>query len=152
LLLRYLNKNTNRFLNTKKNHATKTVIGNADTQQFFRKQFNLNIYGSDLQFLHHLHAEYAAQKNLRLLPDPISETAAFVRRLVQDNNVEAALERLETYAVGLSAGDRDEIALFQSAYHSWLENKRDKTATHENLEVQINKVKKGILDLTKKLS
>lgn len=152
LLLRYLNKNANRFLNTNKNHAAKTIIGDTDTQQFFRKQFNLNIYGADWQFLHDLHAEYAAQKNLRQLSRPVSEKAAFVRRLIQKNDVTGALEYLTQHVQYLDATEQDEIAIYQSQHQTWLENKRDKTVSQENLDVQINKVKKGVLQLTQKLA
>ena len=92
LLLRHLNKNRDRFSNTNKNYATKTVIKDEDAKGFYQQQFNLNIYGSDWQFLNTLHAEYAAAKKLRELLDPLSDRAALVRRLVQFNNIEGALE------------------------------------------------------------
>ncbi len=151
LLLRYVNKNRDRFSNANKNYATKTVISDEDTRVFFQQQFNLTIYGADGQFLHDLHAEYAAAKKLRALLNPISDRAALVRRLVQFNNIEGALERLEEYAAALNTADRDEVTIYKSTYYAWLSESRDRTTTQENLDVKIARVRKGILDLTQKL-
>lgn len=151
LLLRYVNKNRDRFSNAKKNYATKTIIGDEDTRTFFQQQFNLTIYGGDWQFLHDLHTEYAAAKKLRSLPDPISDRAAVVRRLVQFNNIEAALEQLEACAADLTTAERDELTMHKAGYHAWLSEYRDRTTTQENLDVKIARIRKGILDLTQKL-
>ena len=151
LLLRYLNKNRDRFSNAKKNYATKTVIDDENTKFFFQQQFNLTIYGGDWQFLHLLHTEYAAAKKIRPLPDPLSDHAALVRRLVQFNNIEGALERLEAYVADGSAADRDEATMYKSAYYAWLAECRARTTTQENLDVKIARVRKGILDLIQKL-
>lgn len=151
LLLRYLNKNRDRFSNANKNYATKTAISDENTKIFFQQQFNLTIYGADWQFLHDLHAEYAAAKKIRALFNPISERAALVRRLVQFNNIEGALERLDEYTADLSADDRDEVTMYKSSYYAWLTESRDRTATQENLDIKIARLQKGILDLTQKL-
>lgn len=151
LLLRYVNKNRDRFSNAKKNYATKTVIGDEDTRTFFQQQFNLTVYGGDWQFLHDLHAEYAAAKKIRPLLDPVSDRAALVRRLVQFNNIEAALELLVTYSADLHAEQRDEVTIYKANYHAWLTEYRDRTATQENLDVKIARIRKGILDITQKL-
>ncbi len=151
LLLRYVNKNRDRFSNAKKNYATKTVIGDEDTRTFFQQQFNLTVYGGDWQFLHDLHTEYAAAKKIRPLLDPVSDRAAMVRRLVQFNNIEAALEHLEEYTADLSASDRDEATIYKANYYAWLAENRDRTATQENLDVKIARIRKGILDITQKL-
>lgn len=151
LLLRYLNKNRDRFSNAKKNYATKTVISDEDTRVFFQQQFNLTIYGADGQFLHDLHAEYAAAKKLRALLDPISDRAALVRRLVQFNNMEGALERLEEYAADLPTADLDMVTLHKANYYAWLTESRDRTMTQENLDVKMARLRKGILDFTQKL-
>lgn len=151
LLLRYVNKNRDRFSNAKKNYATKTVVNDEDTKDFFQQQFNLRIYGADWQFLYDLHAEYAAAKKLRPLLDPISDRAALVRRLVQFNNIEGAFERLEEYAAHFDTNDRDETMMFKSIYYSWLSESRERTTTQENLDVKIARIRKGILDLTQRL-
>lgn len=151
LLLRYLNKNRDRFSNANKNYATKTVISDENTEIFFQQQFNLTIYGADWQFLHHLHTEYAAVKKIRSLLDPISDRAALVRRLVQFNNIEEALERLEEYAAFMSADDRDEVTMYKSSYYAWLTENRNRTSTQENLDVKIARLQKGILDLAQKM-
>ncbi len=151
LLLRYLNKNRDRFSNANKNYATKTVIDNEDTKVFFQQQFNLNIYGGDWQFLHDLHREYAVAKKIRALLNPISDRAALVRRLVQFNNIEGALERLEEYANDLDDADRNEATMYKSTYYAWLAESRNRTTTQENLDIKIARVWKGILDLTQKL-
>lgn len=151
LLLRYLNKNRDRFSNANKNYATKTAISDENTKVFFQQQFNLTIYGADWQFLNDLHAEYAAAKKIRALFNPISERAALVRRLVQFNNIEGALERLDEYTADLSADDRDEVTMYKSSYYAWLTESRDRTATQENLDIKIARLQKGILDLTQKL-
>lgn len=151
LLLRYVNKNRDRFSNAKKNYATKTVISDEDTKIFFQQQFNLTIYGGDWQFLHELHTEYAATKKIRSLLDPISDGAALVRRLVQFNNIEEAFERLEEYAAGLSAAEVDEMIMHKSNYFAWLTESRDRTTTQEHLDIKIARVRKGILDITQKL-
>lgn len=152
LLLRYLNKNANRFVNTNRNHALKTMI-DTNTETFFQKQFNLNIYGADCQFLTDLHQQYKTQKKLRPLPNPISDKAALVRRLVQFNNIEGALERLETFAADLDQDDRDFVTMQTASYNDWLENSNsnDQTRSTDDLRLQINRVKKAILDFTQKL-
>lgn len=172
LLLRYLNKNTNRFMNTSRNHAFKTVV-DADTETFFQKQFNLNIYGADFQFLMNLHQQYKtwveqienkpssnpkdlqqqkSLKKLRVLPNPISDKAALVRRLVQFNNIEGALDKLEALSTDLDANDRNDITMMKSNYHDWLENSNttNQTRSTDDLKLQINRVKKAILDFTVK--
>ncbi|MEQ1745178.1 MAG: SIR2 family protein [Saprospiraceae bacterium] len=149
LLLRYMNKNRDRFSNAKKNYASKTIVGDEDTKTFFQQQFNLTIYGGDWQFLHELHKEYAASKKIRPLLDPVSDRAAMVRRLVQFNNIEDALERLEEYTADLP--ERDEVTMYKANYNAWLAEYRDRTATQENLDVKIARIRKGILDLTQKL-
>jgi len=151
LLLRYLNKNRDRFSNANKNYATKTIIHDEDAKGFFQQQFNLSIYGADWQFLNDLHAEYAAAKKLRALLDPISNRAALVRRLVQFNNIEGAFERLEEYAADLDAEERDEITMYKSTFYAWVAESRDRTTTQENLDIKIARVRKGILDITQKL-
>lgn len=151
LLLRYLNKNRDRFSNAKKNYATQTVVDDEDTKNFFQQQFNLRIYGADLQFLHDLHAEYAATRKLRQLPDPISDRAALVRRLVQFNNIEGAFEQIEAYFGNLSTADRDEASMHKSSYYAWVAESRERLLTQENLDVKIARVRKGILDLTQRL-
>jgi len=151
ILLRYLNKNHDRFTNAKKNYATKTVISDEDTRIFFHQQFNLTIYGGDWQFINDLHTEYAAAKKIRELLDPISDRAALVRRLVQFNNVEEALERLEENADSLNPADLDEMTLHKSNYFAWLTESRDHTTTQEHLDVKIARVRKGILDIIQKL-
>lgn len=147
LLLRYLNKNRDRFSNAKKNYATNTVISDENTKVFFQQQFNLTIYGGEWQFLHQLHTEYAATKKIRPLLNPISDRAALVRRLVQFNNIEGALERLEEYAADFSNTDRDEVTMYKATYYAWLNEHRDRTTTQENLDIKIARVRKGILDL-----
>ncbi len=147
LLLRYLNKNRDRFSNAKKNYATNTVISDDNTKVFFQQQFNLTIYGGEWQFLHQLHTEYAATKKIRPLLNPISDRAALVRRLVQFNNIEGALERLEEYAADFSNTDRDEMTMYKATYYAWLNEHRDRTTTQENLDIKIARVRKGILDL-----
>lgn len=151
LLLRYLNKNKDRFSNTKKNYATKTVISDDDTRIFFQQQFNLTIYGGDWQFLNTFHQEYAGTKKIRPLLDAVSSGAVLVRRLVQLNNIEAALERLEEYSIGLSADDQDEIIVHRSNYNAWSTDVRNGTVSQENLDIKIARIRKGILDLTQKL-
>jgi hypothetical protein len=148
LLLRYLNKNRDHFSNTNKNYATKTIISDDNTKAFFQQQFNLNIYGVDWQFLHDLHTEYAAVKKIRPLLNPLSDRAALVRRLVQFNNIEAALEQLGEYAADLDNDDRNAVTLHKSSYYSWLTETRDKTVAQEHLDIKIARVRKGILDLT----
>ena len=101
--------------------------------------------------MHLLHTEYAAAKKIRPLPDPLSDHAALVRRLVQFNNIEGALERLEAYVADGSAADRDEATMYKSAYYAWLAECRARTTTQENLDVKIARVRKGILDLIQKL-
>mgnify|MGYP000858785814 FL=1 len=152
LLLRYLNKNRDRFSNVNKNYATKTVVNDEDAKDFFQQQFNLTIYGGDYQFLHELHTEYAAFKKIRPLFNPISDRAALVRRLVQFNNIEGALERLEEYSADLPASDRDEVTIYKSNYYAWLTESRNRETSQENLDIKIARVRKGILDLTPKLS
>jgi len=142
LLLRYLNKNRDRFSNAKKNYATKTVISDADTMVFFQQQFNLTIYGGDWQFLHDLHREFAGAKKIRALLYPISDHAALVRRLVQFNNIEGALERLEIFPEY-----SDEVTMHKASYYEWQTASRERTATQENLDVKIARVRKAILDL-----
>ena len=151
LLLRYLNKNRDRFSNAKKNYATKTVINDENKKVFFQEQFNLTIYGGDWQFLHDLYTEYAATKKIRPLLNPISDRAALVRRLVQFNNIEGALERLEEYTSELSSTDCDEMTMYKATFYAWLNERRDRTTTLENLDIKIARVRKGILDLTQKL-
>ncbi len=151
LLLRYVNKNRDRFSNAKKNYASKTVISDEDTKVFFQQQFNLTIYGGDWQFLHELHTEYGAAKKLRPLLNPISDQAAIVRRLIQFNNIEEALEQLEEFTAGMPATDRDEVTMFKANYHAWLAEYRDRTTTQENLDVKIARIRKGLLDITQKL-
>lgn len=151
LLLRYVNKNRDRLSNAKKNYATKTVISDEDTKFFFQQQFNLTIYGGDWQFINDLHSEYANTKKLRTLPDPISDRAAFVRRLVQFNNIEEALAKLEENAASLNPADLDEMTLHKSNYFAWLTESREHTTTQEHLDVKIARVRKGILDIIHKL-
>lgn len=151
LLLRYLNKNRDRFSNAKKNYATKTVIDDENTKLFFQQQFNLTIYGGDGQFLNELHTQYATGKKLRQLLNPISDRAASIRRLVQFNNIEGALERLEEYATDLTAADRDIVTMYKSNYYSWLMESRDRISSYEELNVKIARIQKGILDFTQKL-
>lgn len=153
LLLRYLNKNTNRFMNTSRNHAVKTVLNDKNTQTFFQKQFNLNIYGADFQFLTDLHEQYQKEKKLRILFDPISDKAALIHRLIQFNNIESALERLDIYATQLDQEDKDYITMLKANYYDWLENSNytGRTRSTEDLQLQINRIKKAILDFTQKL-
>lgn len=151
LLLRYLNKNRDHFSNVNKNYATKTVIDDDNTKVFFQQQFNLTIYGADWQFLHDLNTEYAAAKKIRSLLNPLSDRAALVRRLVQFNNIEGALERLEEYAANQGSNDYDELTMYKSNYYAWLSESRDRTTSQENLDIKIARVRKGILDLTQKM-
>lgn len=151
LLLRYVNKNRDRFSNANKNYATKTVISDEDTKFFFQQQFNLSIYGGAYQFLQELHTEYVATKKIRTLLDPISDRAALVRRLVQFNNIEGALERLIEYTAEMLPAERDEVTMYKSTYYAWLAESRDRITSQENLDIKIARVQKGILDLTQKL-
>jgi Effector-associated domain 11/SIR2-like domain len=154
LLLRYLNKNASRFVNTSRNHALKTVVDDNNTQAFFQKQFNLTIYGTDFQFLIDLHAEYKAQKTIRPLLNPISDKAALVRRLVRFNNLEGALEKLDNYAACFDQDDRDMITILKSNYRDWQDNSNgsERTRSTEDLLLQLNRIRKAILDFTSKLS
>jgi hypothetical protein len=151
LLLRYVNKNRDRFSNTKKNFAIKTVISEENTRNFFQKQFNLNVYGADLQFLSELRKEYTNSKNLRILDSPISDNAAMIRRLVQFNNLEAALEQLLEFSRNFNNDIHNEAIMYKATYHAWLKERLDGTATQEHLDVKIARVRMGILELSNRL-
>lgn len=152
LLLRYINKNRDHFSNSKKNYAGKTIIDDEDTKLFFQQQFNLTIYGGDWQFLHDLFKEYSFNRKKRQLLDPLSDRSSLVRRLIQFNNIEGALEQLEDYASSFSDPLRNELVLYKSDYYAWLSESRNKTTSQENLDIKIARVRKGLLDLTQKLT
>jgi len=151
LLLRYLNKNRDRFSNAKKNYATKTIISDENTKAFFQQQFNLTIYGGDWTFLAKLHEEYSATKQIRSLINPLSDRVALVRRLIQFNNIEEALERLEVYTDD-PAIDLNELTMYKANYYTWLSESRDRLTSQENLDKKIALIRMGLLDIIKKMS
>ena len=85
--------------------------------------------------------------------DPISDKAALIHRLIQFNNIESALERLDIYATQLDQEDKDYITMLKANYYDWLENSNytGRTRSTEDLQLQINRIKKAILDFTQKL-
>jgi hypothetical protein len=101
-----------------------------------------------------LHAQYKAQKAIRPLFNPISDKAALVRRLVQFNNIEGALEKLDNYASGFDQDDRNMITILKSSYRDWQDhsNGNERTRSTEDLLLQLNRIRKAILDITSKLS
>lgn len=152
MLLRYVNKNRDRFTNTKKNFAIKTVISEENTRNFFQKQFNLNVYGADLQFLHDLRSKYADSDKLRVLQSPISDNGTIIRRLILVNDLKEALKQLLELTAGHDNAIHNEAIMYNAEYHAWQKERSEGTVTQESLDVKIAKVRKGILELSQRLS
>ncbi|MBK8429293.1 MAG: hypothetical protein IPL27_26565 [Lewinellaceae bacterium] len=143
LLLRYVNKNRDRFSNAKKNYASKTVISDENTKFFFQQQFNLTIYGGDWQFLHLiLHRSTPPPKNTPapqsdLRPRGPGSPSGTVQQYRRGARTTRRIRRQ------LNATDRDEVTMYKSNYYAWLTERRDRTTTQENLDVKIARIRKA---------
>jgi SIR2-like domain/Effector-associated domain 11 len=153
LFLRYLNQNEHQFSNNARNYALKTTFSDAESQQFFIKQFNVRYIGGDAAFFEEMHRRFSEKypQRMRRLVDELSPTATTVVQLIERNDVDAAISKLKPFEAQLSADDRELLSQTEAMYHHYLQEKQEPAITQEHLTMQLNRVRKNLRFLAQKL-
>jgi Effector-associated domain 11 len=117
------------------------------------RQFNVRHIGADSSFLNELYQRFAEAypERLRRLTEVQSQTGTTVIQLIERNDLAAAIAMIRIFEAQLGADDRDLFSLTQATYSQYLEQQKEPTATQENLNILLNRVRKNLRDLAQKL-
>ena len=153
LFLRYLNMNENQFNNNSRNYVLKTTFQDADMERFFLEQFNVKFIGADWSFFEELHCRFAEKypSKLRKLLDQLSPTAAAIAQLVAKSEYDAAFSMLKIFEAQFNPDDQLLLTMTQGAYSQYLSDKKEGIVLTEHLESALARIRKNILELSKKL-
>ncbi|MGV3585466.1 MAG: SIR2 family protein [Adhaeribacter sp.] len=146
-----------RLLQGERGDISSKVLGNyfpeEDTSSFLVNQFNLQFLGKESDFLDKLY-KHCQEKNIlrRLEKNPFSGDAVEIIRLVQTNQLDKALDILQTVA---NQNKNDEVELFASSLKSrwskWDEDLEKGIIDNRDASVERNKIVDAILKSTKQL-
>lgn len=153
LFLRYLNMNDNQFSNNSRNYVLQTTFRDEEMQRFFLRQFNVKFIGADMAFFEELHRRFREKypDKIRKIIETLSPTATAIVQLVEKDDLNAAIAMLKIFAAQLAADEQEILTLTEANWNEYRANKEDGTVSQENLQLQKSKIRKNILELTKKL-
>lgn len=123
-----------------------------DTSAFLIKQFNIEFLGNELDFFNKLYQHCHDEKILRHLEDPLSEDATEIVRLVQNNQLDKALELLGNLA-GQTNNDelKQSATLLMNRFRRWGEENDKGKMDSRDASVERNRIVDAILQSTKQL-
>jgi hypothetical protein len=153
LFLRYLNQNEHHYSNNTRNYALRTQLSDDDTRRFVMQQFNVRHIGADSSFLNELYQRFAEKhpERLRRLTEVQSQTGATVIQLIERNDLAAAIAMIRIFEAQLEADDRELLTMTQAAHSQYLDQQKEPTATQENLNILLTRVRQNLRELAQKL-
>jgi len=153
LFLRYLNQNEHHYSNNARNYALRTQLADDDTRRFVMRQFNVRHIGADTSFLNELYQRFAEAhpERLRRLTQVQSQTGATVIQLIEKNDLASAIAMVKIFETQLDADSRELFSLTQAAHSQYLEQQNEPTATQENLNILLNRVRINLREIALKL-
>lgn len=151
LFLRYLNMN-DRINNKKRNYVLKTTLHDKDTEQFFIQQFKVKYIGADTAFFDELHFRFSEKypEKMRKIAEELSDEIAAVIKLIRKNEYESVFRLLHSKEA-IQPKDKDLLITTESEYRQYLKNRSDGTVNQENLQVQLAKVRRNLIEIAKTL-
>jgi hypothetical protein len=152
LLFRYLNMKEHGFDDSKKNYTTRSINIDTTSESFFRKQFNLKYYGAPVDFLNQMHMKYfelSLNEDNKLIKNLSPKEV--IDHYISLDEIEKSLNYLTAYTLNNDKSFQQELIMLKANFsrYKFLLNKRLERG--EELEIQRNKIKHGILELTKSL-
>jgi hypothetical protein len=153
LFLRYLNQNEYHFSNNTRNYAFQTHLDDEDVRSFVIQQFNVRHIGADATFLGELHRRFteAHPDRMRKITEVQSQTAATVIQLIERNDTQSAIGMLKVFEQQLDEDDRTLLSATQAMYSQYLDQQKEPTATQEQLNILLNRVRQNLRQLALKL-
>ena len=154
LFLRYLNQNEYQFSNSARNYAMKTTFSDAESQQFFMKQFNVRYIGGDISFFEELHRRFSEKypQKLRRLVDELSPTATTILQLIEKNDIGAAISMIRIFESQLHTEDLDLRSQTEAMYNQYLQQKEEPTVSQEHLTNLLNRVRINFRAIAQKIN
>ncbi|GAB3012535.1 hypothetical protein GCM10027051_14430 [Niabella terrae] len=151
LLMRYINNKTHDFDNRDKNYTTRATGIDKDSESFFTQQFNIKYYGTPVEFLNEIHRLYFESKTVDdtagILIKPFKELA---KNYISLNELDKAFEILKSNV--FDGDQKNELILYQLQYASYCEKQAAGTEYKMNLDVELNKLAKSLLDFIDRLT
>ncbi len=153
LFLRYLNQHEDQFKSNSRNYVLKTTFGDSDMQTFFMQQFNVKFIGADSAFFEELHARFIQKypNKIRKIVETLSPTATTIVQLIEKNDIDKAFKMLKMFATDFDDADQTVLTMAEGSYNQYLEDKKGGIVLTEHLTSQINRVRKNIIELAKKI-
>ena len=154
LFLRYLNMNDNQFSNNSRNYVLDTKFEDSEMEQFFMQQFDVKFIGADWSFFEEMHQRFAQKypNRFRKVVEQLSPTATTISQLVAKSEFGSAFSMLKIFGSQLDQDDLDMLAMTEGAYSQYVKDKAEGIVLNEHLSSALARVRKNILDLSKKLS
>lgn len=151
LLFRYLNMKDHSFDDSKKNYTTKSLAIDANSELFFRQQFNLKYYNAPIQFLDRLHQKYfelCAQEDSELVNG--SERDKVLEAYLSDDEIDKALNLL-TVRSGENNDLKRDLILIKATYSRYNFLSRRRLESIDRLEIMRSQIRQSILDLVERI-
>ncbi|MGE9312546.1 hypothetical protein ACLOAU_12935 [Niabella sp. CJ426] len=146
LLMRYINTKTHDFDNRDKNYTAKSSFDDADSESFFRKQFNIKYYGAPVEFLNEIHQLYFASRQIdetvATMIKPFKETA---RDYIKQNDFTRAFILLENNI--FDNDQKNQLIACQMRYSKYILDVTNGTEYKMNLDVELNRITMALLEL-----
>ena len=154
LFLRYLNQHEDQFKSNSRNYVLKTTFNDADMQSFFIQQFNVKFIGADSAFFEELHARFKQKypNKMRKIVETLSPTATTIVQLIEKNDLDKAFKMLKMFATDFDDDDQTALTMTEGAYNQYRKDKDEGIVLTEHLTSQINRVRKNIIELAKKIA
>ena len=146
LLFRYLNSKKHSFDDSKKNYTTRSLNIDLDSESFFRQQFNLKYYGAPVDFINTLHKKYfelSASEDREQIQGLSPQNV--IEHFIGNDDTEKALNYLTNILESKEL--MQELILLKSNFSRYHFQKARKLEQADYLEVAINKINQGILEL-----
>ncbi|MEM6261413.1 MAG: SIR2 family protein [Bacteroidota bacterium] len=154
LFMRYLNRHDNHFSNSSSNYVLNTKFTNKDDEEFFLEQFKVKYIGADTKFFEEVYKRFKEKypDQLRKLTDFLSPDATKVVQLVEKADFPSAFQMMKKLFPQLDADDQTLLSITESEFSQYRILMQEGTSTQENLNIMLNRVKKNLIELAKKLA
>lgn len=141
VFLHFLNQLDGAFDDKNHNYPIYSPVSPTN-KDFVMKQFNIQHFADARSDFEHLFRACEQLQILRPLHDDASPAEIQIRQLVAQKQFEQAFDLLQNQYAAL---DPDALTILQSRYAGWRESKQRKTASFQDLEVEINRIAYAIL-------
>ena len=88
---------------------------------------------------------------MRKIVETLSPTATTIVQLIEKNDLDKAFKMLKMFATDFDDDDQTALTMAESAYNQYRKDKDEGIVLTEHLTSQINRVRKNIIELAKKI-